>query len=148
VSRNHPSNTISSFLSLKPKNKKGSHKISNPNSSHTSSNLYGCKEAIFTTSRWLFPNLRHQRSSRHRDFHFLHHSIRQASGANLNFNKIIKGESQVAAWTNYHLTLSAGEGSVSKIFKAVLFLCFILFDFEREGRGFGKKKDEEDGVNP
>ncbi|CAL5199589.1 unnamed protein product [Lathyrus oleraceus] len=43
------------------------------------------------------------------------------SGAKLKFNKVIKGESQVVAGTNYHLTLSAGEGSVSKIYEAVVY---------------------------
>ncbi|CAK8564449.1 unnamed protein product [Lathyrus sativus] len=43
------------------------------------------------------------------------------SGAKLKLNKVIKGESQVVAGTNYHLTLSAGEGSVSKIYEAVVY---------------------------
>ncbi|KAL5066366.1 hypothetical protein RYX36_028103 [Vicia faba] len=42
------------------------------------------------------------------------------SGAKLKFKKIIKGESQVVAGTNYRLTLSAGEGSVSNIYEAVV----------------------------
>ncbi|CAK8564448.1 unnamed protein product [Lathyrus sativus] len=42
------------------------------------------------------------------------------SGAKLKFNKVIKGESQVVAGTNYRLTLSAGVGSVSKIYEAVV----------------------------
>ncbi|KAI5414488.1 hypothetical protein KIW84_040110 [Lathyrus oleraceus] len=43
------------------------------------------------------------------------------SGAKLEFKKVIKGESQVVAGTNYRLTLSAGEGSVSKIYEAVVY---------------------------
>ncbi|XP_058727946.1 cysteine proteinase inhibitor 1-like [Vicia villosa] len=42
------------------------------------------------------------------------------SGAKLKFKKVIKGESQVVAGINYRLTLSAGEGSVTKIYEAVV----------------------------
>jgi len=40
------------------------------------------------------------------------------SKANLKFEKVIKGESQVVAGTNFHLTLSASEGSISKNYEA------------------------------
>jgi len=41
------------------------------------------------------------------------------SGAELKFEKVIKGESQLVAGTNYQLTLSASEGSISKNYEAV-----------------------------
>ncbi|XP_058727937.1 cysteine proteinase inhibitor 5-like [Vicia villosa] len=42
------------------------------------------------------------------------------SGAKLKLKKVIKGEYQVVAGINYRLTLSAGEGSVSEIYEAVV----------------------------
>ncbi|XP_058771917.1 cysteine proteinase inhibitor 5-like [Vicia villosa] len=42
------------------------------------------------------------------------------SGVKLKFKKVIKGESRVVAGINYRLTLSAGEGWVSKIYEAVV----------------------------
>jgi cystatin-C len=40
------------------------------------------------------------------------------SGAKLKFEKVIKGESQVVAGTNYRLTLSAANGSASNNYEA------------------------------
>jgi hypothetical protein len=42
------------------------------------------------------------------------------SGAKLKFEKVIKGESQVVAGTNYRLILSAAEGSASNNYEAVV----------------------------
>jgi cystatin-C len=42
------------------------------------------------------------------------------SGAKLKFEKVIKGESQVVAGTNYRLILSAAEGSTSNNYEAVV----------------------------
>jgi len=42
------------------------------------------------------------------------------SGAKLKFEKVIEGESQVVAGTNYRLTLSAADGSDSKNYEAVV----------------------------
>ncbi|GAU14702.1 hypothetical protein TSUD_203510 [Trifolium subterraneum] len=44
------------------------------------------------------------------------------SGAKLKFQKVIKGESQVVAGTNYHLTLSATDGSASTNYEAVVYV--------------------------
>ncbi|CAL5210903.1 unnamed protein product [Lathyrus oleraceus] len=41
-------------------------------------------------------------------------------GATLEFEKLIKGESQVVAGTNYHLTLSAKDGSSSNNYEAAV----------------------------
>ncbi|PNX67836.1 cysteine proteinase inhibitor 5-like protein [Trifolium pratense] len=43
------------------------------------------------------------------------------SGAKLKFEKVIKGESQVVAGTNYHLTLSAADGSDSNNYEAFVY---------------------------
>ncbi|XP_058727921.1 cysteine proteinase inhibitor 5-like [Vicia villosa] len=42
------------------------------------------------------------------------------SGFKLKFKKVIKGESQEVAGINYNLTLSAGKGSVLKMYEAVV----------------------------
>jgi cystatin-C len=42
------------------------------------------------------------------------------SGAKLKFEKVIKGESQLVAGTNYRLILSAAEGSTSNNYEALV----------------------------